>query len=201
MPVIPHVVLISVTPDTWLPTLPSSGAASRAFPIGMAQECSAGSAHCCDGSCAPHKAPGAASIFCSVTQPAQRKPLTNCSVTELSEQGVTLFSVISLSPALEPRWSSSSVKTLHRDVCVFTASLNRGQDLSPACTNHRIIQCPELISSFNPPDMSRNTPSTKTGCSKPHPTPPWTLPGRGHLPLLWATCSSASPPSEHKISS
>jgi len=40
------------------------------------------------------------------------------------------------------------------------------------------------------------TPSTTTGCSKPHPTWPWTLPGRGHPELLWATSSSASPPSE-----
>ena len=39
-------------------------------------------------------------------------------------------------------------------------------------------------------------PSTRPGCSKPHPTWPWTLPGMEHPQLLWATCSSASPPSE-----
>jgi len=38
------------------------------------------------------------------------------------------------------------------------------------------------------------TPSTKPGCSKSHQTLPWTLPGRGHPQLLWATCASASPP-------
>ena len=40
------------------------------------------------------------------------------------------------------------------------------------------------------------TPSTRPGCPKPHPTWPWTLPGRGRPQLLWATCSSASPPSQ-----
>jgi len=39
------------------------------------------------------------------------------------------------------------------------------------------------------------TPSTRSGFSKPHPAWPWTLPGRGHPQLLWATRSSASPPS------
>ena len=32
------------------------------------------------------------------------------------------------------------------------------------------------------------TPSTRPGCSKPHSTWPWTLPGREHPQLLWATC-------------
>jgi len=44
-------------------------------------------------------------------------------------------------------------------------------------------------------------PSTRTGCSKPCPTWSWTLPGREHPQLLWATCSSASPPSDWRISS
>jgi len=35
------------------------------------------------------------------------------------------------------------------------------------------------------------TASTRPGCSKPHPAWPWTLPGRGQLQILWATCSSA----------
>jgi len=39
------------------------------------------------------------------------------------------------------------------------------------------------------------TPATRPGCSKPHPTWLSTLPERGHPQLLWATCSSASPPS------
>jgi len=37
------------------------------------------------------------------------------------------------------------------------------------------------------------TPSTRPGCSKPHPAWPSALPGRGHPQLLWATCASASP--------
>ena len=43
--------------------------------------------------------------------------------------------------------------------------------------------------------------STRPGCSELHPTWPWTLPGRGHPQLLWATCSSISPPSWWRISS
>jgi len=39
------------------------------------------------------------------------------------------------------------------------------------------------------------TPSTRPGCSEPHPTWPWTLPGRGQPQLLWATWARASPPS------
>jgi len=31
------------------------------------------------------------------------------------------------------------------------------------------------------------TPSTRPGCSKPHPTWPGTLPGRRHPQLLWQT--------------
>jgi len=42
--------------------------------------------------------------------------------------------------------------------------------------------------------------STRPGCSELHPTWPWTLPGRGHPQLLWATCASASPPSWWRIS-
>jgi len=30
------------------------------------------------------------------------------------------------------------------------------------------------------------TPPTRPGCSKPHPTWSWTLPGRGHPQLHWA---------------
>jgi len=39
------------------------------------------------------------------------------------------------------------------------------------------------------------TPSARPGCSKPHPTWAWTLPGRGQLQLLRETCSRASLPS------
>jgi len=45
------------------------------------------------------------------------------------------------------------------------------------------------------PAVGNNTPSTRAGCSKPPPTWAWTLPGKEHPQLLWATCSSASPPS------
>jgi len=37
------------------------------------------------------------------------------------------------------------------------------------------------------------TPSTTPCCSKPQPTWPLTLPGRGHPQLLWETSFSASP--------
>ena len=64
--------------------------------------------------------------------------------------------------------------------------------------NHRTIRVQrDLIDHLVPTPLPRaGTPSTRPGCSKPHPTWPWTLPGRGHPQLLWATCSSASPPSE-----
>ena len=46
-----------------------------------------------------------------------------------------------------------------------------------------------------PPPLPRTrTPSTRLGCSKPHPTWLWIIPGRGHSQLLWAISSSASPP-------
>jgi len=38
-------------------------------------------------------------------------------------------------------------------------------------------------------------PSTRPGCSELHSNWPWTLPGRGHPQLLWATRASASPSS------
>jgi len=41
--------------------------------------------------------------------------------------------------------------------------------------------------------------SARSGYSKPHPAWFWTLPERGHLQLLWTTCSSASPPSSWRI--
>jgi len=41
------------------------------------------------------------------------------------------------------------------------------------------------------------TSSSRPGCSKPHPNSPGKLPGKGHLQILWATYSSASPPSIH----
>jgi len=44
------------------------------------------------------------------------------------------------------------------------------------------------------------TPSTRPGCSKPRPAWPWTFPGRGHPQVPWATCSSALPPSQWRIS-
>jgi len=40
------------------------------------------------------------------------------------------------------------------------------------------------------------TPSTRPSCSNPHPTWPWTIPGKGYPQLLWATCASPSPPSQ-----
>jgi len=39
------------------------------------------------------------------------------------------------------------------------------------------------------------TPPTTSGCPKPHPAWPCTLPGMGHPQLLWATCAGASAPS------
>jgi len=44
------------------------------------------------------------------------------------------------------------------------------------------------------------TPYTRPGCSELHPTCPWTFPRRGQPQLLWATHSSASPPSLSRIS-
>jgi len=44
------------------------------------------------------------------------------------------------------------------------------------------------------PQPREGTPSTRSGCSKPLPSWPWTLPGRGQPQLRWATCASASPP-------
>ena len=40
------------------------------------------------------------------------------------------------------------------------------------------------------------TPSARPSCSKPCPTWPWTLPGRGQPQLLWVTWARASPSSE-----
>lgn len=42
------------------------------------------------------------------------------------------------------------------------------------------------------------SPSSRTSCSRPHPTWPWTLPGTGQLQSL---CASASPPLQARISS
>lgn len=101
------VVYISVTSYSQLAAQITllQGMPPQASPIGTSQACRAGSAgaECRGGSCGLDKAPVAASIFCPVTQPAQRKPLTNCTVMEVSEQGVTFLSVASLSPALELR--------------------------------------------------------------------------------------------------
>jgi len=36
------------------------------------------------------------------------------------------------------------------------------------------------------------TPSTRPGCSKPHPTWPSALPGRGHPHVLWASATQTS---------
>jgi len=58
--------------------------------------------------------------------------------------------------------------------------------------NFRLKSCHRIIEWFG----LEESPSTTPGCSKPRPTWPWTLRGRGHPQLLWATCASASPPSE-----
>ena len=71
------------------------------------------------------------------------------------------------------------------------------------CNYHRMVWVGrDLKDHLVPPPLPwAGTPSTRPGCSKPHPTWPWTLPGMGHLQPLWATCSSTSPPSQGRISS
>ena len=64
--------------------------------------------------------------------------------------------------------------------------------------NHRILEWywvgRNLKDHLVPTPVSwTGTPSTKPGCSKPCPTWPWALPGRGQPQPLWATCSSISP--------
>ena len=67
------------------------------------------------------------------------------------------------------------------------------------CVFHRIIEWlgfeVNLKDHLVPTSLPwAGTPSTRPSCSKPHPAWPWTLLGTGHLQLLWATCSSVSPP-------
>ena len=74
------------------------------------------------------------------------------------------------------------------------------------CLHHRIIEWFGLEGTFKghvvpTPLLWAGTPSIRPGCSKPHPTWPWTPPGRGHAQLLWVTCSSVSPSSLWRISS
>ena len=57
---------------------------------------------------------------------------------------------------------------------------------------------PQSPSSSNPMPWAR-TPPTSPGCSKPRPAWPGTLPGMGHLQLLWAACASTSPPSQGRV--
>ena len=75
--------------------------------------------------------------------------------------------------------------------------------LSYKATNghyHKIIEYFGLEGTFKgrlvqPPLQWVGTSSTRSGCSEPRPTWPWMFPGMGHLPPLWATWSSVSPPS------
>ena len=53
--------------------------------------------------------------------------------------------------------------------------------------NHRMVWAKDHLVPTPPP--WGGTSSTRPGCSKPHSTWPWTVPGRGDLQLLWATFS------------
>ena len=48
-------------------------------------------------------------------------------------------------------------------------------------------QAPTPLLQARPPASTFNT---GPGCTRLHPTQPWTPPGMGHLQLLWAVCSS-----------
>jgi len=62
--------------------------------------------------------------------------------------------------------------------------------------NHRMVWVGRDLKDHLAPTRrpQPGTPSTRPGCSKPRPAWPWTLPGSRHLQLLWAICSSVSPP-------
>ena len=47
---------------------------------------------------------------------------------------------------------------------------------------------PQCSSSSNPL-LCAGSPTTRPGCSEPHPAWPWMPPGMGHPQLSWATCS------------
>jgi len=66
-----------------------------------------------------------------------------------------------------------------------------------SCKHHRMVWVGrDIIDCLVPTALPwAGTLSTRPGCSKPHPTWPWTLPGKGHPQFVWATCSSASPSS------
>ena len=67
--------------------------------------------------------------------------------------------------------------------------------LSQDCLDRKGLQS---SSSSNPLPWA-GTPSTRAGCSKPHPTWPWALPGLGQPQLLWAPCASASAPHREEL--
>jgi len=62
--------------------------------------------------------------------------------------------------------------------------------------NHRMVCFGRDVKDHlvSPPQPLAGTPPTRPSCSKPHPPWAWTLPATGHSQLLWATCSSVSPP-------
>jgi len=105
--------------------------------------------------------------------------------------------------------SGSSLHAQHSIVCWGTGSNSegeRGRERSPVWTespspvrsqNHRMVWVGrDLKEHLVPTPLPRAvTSSPRPGCSELHPTRPLTLPGRGHPQLLWATCSSVSPPS------
>ena len=61
---------------------------------------------------------------------------------------------------------------------------------------HRTIELFELEGHLaHPSPQWAGTSLTTPGSSETRPAWPWMLPGMGHLPPLWAACSSISPPS------
>ena len=70
-----------------------------------------------------------------------------------------------------------------------------------ALDNYRMVWVgKDLIDHLSPTPLPwAGTPSIRPGCSKPHPTWPWTLPGRGQPQFLWATSARASPLSWWRI--
>jgi len=78
-----------------------------------------------------------------------------------------------------------------------------GMSCSPESWNCRMARVERDLKDHLVPTLLpwAGTSSTRPGCSQLHSTWPWTLPGRGYPQLLWATCSSVSPPSWWRISS